>query len=286
MTSGRYKRAMKRAVNPFYGRKGVGFLKNPSKSIRGMAYRRLTVGTAPSDINRALRKSAGRKKVANNKIPVASLKVSVIDDSEARKSANSLDKDLVDKDEAVGTENTKQSHDDGEKAERRWGKRQIILAAIAGFFLLALISPSSSKNTSNNTSNSQVSNTSSTDAGKETTEQNNTESSTNVEVTSQTNENTEKSAEPAQPETAGYVGQYKETATHRYSGSSVWTFNADGTAEYTRNKNVPYKITQDSDFKFTAKSYYMIWLLEFSSDWSKLKAINDYNGSVVEFQRI
>lgn len=27
MTSGRYKRAMKRAVNPFYGRKGVGFLK-------------------------------------------------------------------------------------------------------------------------------------------------------------------------------------------------------------------------------------------------------------------
>ena len=57
MTSGRYKRMMKRAINPFYGRKGMGFLKNPSKALRGAVYRRTTIGLAPSDINRALRSS-------------------------------------------------------------------------------------------------------------------------------------------------------------------------------------------------------------------------------------
>lgn len=60
MTSGRYKRMTKRAINPFYGRKGMGFLKNPSKALRGAIYRRTTIGLAPSDINRALRSSRKR----------------------------------------------------------------------------------------------------------------------------------------------------------------------------------------------------------------------------------
>lgn len=31
-TSGRYTRMMKRMVNPLYGKKGIGYLKNPSKA--------------------------------------------------------------------------------------------------------------------------------------------------------------------------------------------------------------------------------------------------------------
>lgn len=43
-TTGKWKRKLKRAVNPFYGRKGVGFIKNPGKSIKSAIYHRTTVG--------------------------------------------------------------------------------------------------------------------------------------------------------------------------------------------------------------------------------------------------
>lgn len=41
-TTGRAKRAIKRAVIPGYGRRGMGFVKNPSRSIKGAIYRRTT----------------------------------------------------------------------------------------------------------------------------------------------------------------------------------------------------------------------------------------------------
>lgn len=41
-TTGRIKRSMKRAVNPFYGKKGVGFIKNPKKSIKNRVYHKTT----------------------------------------------------------------------------------------------------------------------------------------------------------------------------------------------------------------------------------------------------
>lgn len=43
-TTGKLKRKLKRAVNPFYGKKGVGFIKNPGKSIKSAIYHRTTVG--------------------------------------------------------------------------------------------------------------------------------------------------------------------------------------------------------------------------------------------------
>ena len=43
-TTGKLKREMKRAVNPFYGKKGVGFIKDPSKSVKSAVYYRTTVG--------------------------------------------------------------------------------------------------------------------------------------------------------------------------------------------------------------------------------------------------
>lgn len=43
-TTGRAKRAIKRAIIPGYGRKGMGLLTNPRKSIYNRIYRRTTFG--------------------------------------------------------------------------------------------------------------------------------------------------------------------------------------------------------------------------------------------------
>ncbi len=41
-TTGRAKRAVKRALIPGYGRKGMGFIKNPKKSMKNSIYKRTT----------------------------------------------------------------------------------------------------------------------------------------------------------------------------------------------------------------------------------------------------
>ena len=43
-TTGRAKRAIKRAIIPGYGRKGMGLLTNPKKSLYNRVYRRTTFG--------------------------------------------------------------------------------------------------------------------------------------------------------------------------------------------------------------------------------------------------
>ena len=43
-TTGRAKRAIKRAIIPGYGRKGMGLLTNPKKSIYNRVYRKTTFG--------------------------------------------------------------------------------------------------------------------------------------------------------------------------------------------------------------------------------------------------
>lgn len=47
-TTGRAKRAIKRAIIPGYGRKGMGLLTNPKKSIYNRVYRKTAFG--PGDI--------------------------------------------------------------------------------------------------------------------------------------------------------------------------------------------------------------------------------------------
>lgn len=42
-TTGKVKRKMKRSVNPLYGKKGMGLLRNPKKSIYNRIYRRTTI---------------------------------------------------------------------------------------------------------------------------------------------------------------------------------------------------------------------------------------------------
>ena len=41
-TTARAKRAVKKAVIPGYGRRGMGFVKNPKRSVKGAIYRRTT----------------------------------------------------------------------------------------------------------------------------------------------------------------------------------------------------------------------------------------------------
>jgi hypothetical protein len=54
-TTGRVKRSIKRATNPFYGKRGFGFIKNPKRSINNRIYRRTTFGV--SDLMKAGGKS-------------------------------------------------------------------------------------------------------------------------------------------------------------------------------------------------------------------------------------
>jgi len=41
-TTGRAKRAVKKAVIPVYGKKGMGYVKSPSKAVRNKVYKKTT----------------------------------------------------------------------------------------------------------------------------------------------------------------------------------------------------------------------------------------------------
>lgn len=43
-TTGKAKRAVKSAINPLYGKKGVEFAKDPVKSVKNSVYHKTTVG--------------------------------------------------------------------------------------------------------------------------------------------------------------------------------------------------------------------------------------------------
>lgn len=58
-TTGKIKRKMKKAVNPFYGKKGMGYIKNPKRAVKNKIYHKTTFGTA--DIINAVSKSPNKK---------------------------------------------------------------------------------------------------------------------------------------------------------------------------------------------------------------------------------
>ena len=43
-TTGRIKREVKKTINPFYGKKGMGWIKNPKKALYNKVYHKTTVG--------------------------------------------------------------------------------------------------------------------------------------------------------------------------------------------------------------------------------------------------
>lgn len=61
-TTGRAKRAVKRAVIPGYGKKGMGWIKNPKKAAYNAVYSRTTVGVG--DVARSVAKSGARRSVS------------------------------------------------------------------------------------------------------------------------------------------------------------------------------------------------------------------------------
>lgn len=65
-TTGRLKRAVKRSVNPFYGKRGMGMIKNPKRALYNQVYRRTTVGV--SDIAR-LSKGGARSASGVQRVP-------------------------------------------------------------------------------------------------------------------------------------------------------------------------------------------------------------------------
>ena len=44
MTTGKAKRAVKKAVNPLYGKNGGGMIKDPEKALNNKVYKKTTVG--------------------------------------------------------------------------------------------------------------------------------------------------------------------------------------------------------------------------------------------------
>ena len=43
-TTGKLKRKIKKSVNPFYGKKGMGYIKNPKQAIKNKIYHKTTFG--------------------------------------------------------------------------------------------------------------------------------------------------------------------------------------------------------------------------------------------------
>lgn len=41
-TTGKAKKTVKKSINPMYGKKGVGFAKSPTKSVRNKVYKKTT----------------------------------------------------------------------------------------------------------------------------------------------------------------------------------------------------------------------------------------------------
>lgn len=64
-TTGKIKRKMKKAVNPLYGKKGMGYVKNPKKAVYNKVYHKTTFGT--SDVLRAATKSPSKKSTTASK---------------------------------------------------------------------------------------------------------------------------------------------------------------------------------------------------------------------------
>ncbi len=78
-TTGRAKRALKRAVIPAYGKKGTGFIKNPKKAMYNKVYRKTSVDGLASVRNVSSNsKSNVNKKVATNTKPQNKKNVSSI----------------------------------------------------------------------------------------------------------------------------------------------------------------------------------------------------------------
>lgn len=43
-TTGKIKRKVKKSINPLYGKKGIGYIKNPKRAVKNKIYKKTTFG--------------------------------------------------------------------------------------------------------------------------------------------------------------------------------------------------------------------------------------------------
>lgn len=65
-TTGRVKRSVKKAVVPFYGQKGIGYVKNPKKAVYNKIYKKTTIGVDDVVAAGIVAASANEKKKQNH----------------------------------------------------------------------------------------------------------------------------------------------------------------------------------------------------------------------------
>ncbi|EKB54748.1 hypothetical protein [Facklamia hominis] len=66
-TTGPIKRRIKRSFNPFYGKKGMGWLRNPKKALYNTIYRRTTFSTNPLSYLGRSRKKRKKSEPSNSR---------------------------------------------------------------------------------------------------------------------------------------------------------------------------------------------------------------------------
>lgn len=91
-TVGKYKRAAKRAINPTYGKKGTGFIKNPQKAVYNKIYHKTTVDGLAS-VKKGTLQSSTKKKTLQKSQPTVktttSQKICTTSSVSPNRSANS-----------------------------------------------------------------------------------------------------------------------------------------------------------------------------------------------------
>ena len=60
-TTGKLKRKLKKSINPFYGKKGIGYIKNPKKAFYNKIYNKTTIDTL-----KPFKKKSNRKTNTND----------------------------------------------------------------------------------------------------------------------------------------------------------------------------------------------------------------------------
>ena len=67
-TTGKIKRQIKKSVNPLYGKKGMGYIKNPERALKQKVYHKTTVGlTDAVKSNKKKQNSSNKTNTTNNK---------------------------------------------------------------------------------------------------------------------------------------------------------------------------------------------------------------------------
>ena len=61
-TTGKIKRAFKKSSNPFYGKRGMGLLKNPKKDIYNKVYSKTTVGISDLLVSNNKKQTSNKSK--------------------------------------------------------------------------------------------------------------------------------------------------------------------------------------------------------------------------------